>query len=399
MTRSDFSVAIPPHVLAALDRLNENGYEAFAVGGCVRDSLLGRVPNDWDICTSALPEQTQAVFCDHRVVPTGVKHGTVTVIFGEPLEITTYRIDGAYLDSRRPAQVTFTDRLVDDLARRDFTVNAMALDRSGRVFDAFGGLDDLKNRVIRCVGDPETRFNEDALRIMRAVRFAATLDFTVEEATERAVHKLRGNLGSIAVERIREELTGLLGGRCAAVLTRFADVLGVILPEIVLDPVTAERIERASCLPVKLALLTQGRDAEAVLRRLRYPNAVIAQTVAAAGYPPEALRPEKPALRRLLGQCGAGNSVLVLEFARLTGRLTEQEADEASALLDQIIARGDCVTLAQLAVDGKAVSEQLGVTGRAVGAVLERLLAAVIDEKAENTADQLLEYAKTHLKY
>ncbi len=399
MTRSDCSVTIPPHVREALDRLTESGYEAYAVGGCVRDSLLGRAPDDWDICTSALPEQTQAVFQTYRVVPTGIKHGTVTVILGEPLEITTYRIDGRYLDSRRPEQVTFTDRLVEDLARRDFTVNAMALSRNGSVFDAFGGLDDLKNKIIRCVGDPATRFNEDALRIMRAVRFAATLDFTVEEATERAVHERKGNLERIAVERIRVELTKLLGGRCAGVLTRYADVLAVALPEVSLDETAAGRIETASSLAVKLALLTRGCDSVAVLRRLRYPKALIAQAVTAADYPPEALRPELPAMRRLLGRCGAEQSRITLEYARLTDGLTAEEYDRALTLLRQIEERGDCVTLSQLAVDGGAVTERLGVTGRAVGAVLERLLTAVIDGEAPNEPDALWEYAKRKLKY
>ena len=397
MIRSDLSVAIPPNVREALTLLNNSGYEAYAVGGCVRDSLLGREPNDWDICTSARPEQTQAVFQAYRVVPTGIRHGTVTVILGEPLEITTYRIDGAYLDSRRPAQVTFTDRLAEDLARRDFTVNAMALSRDGAVFDAFGGLDDLRNRIVRCVGDAETRFNEDALRIMRAVRFAATLGFTVEEATARAVHRLKDNLGKIAVERVREELTKLLGGRCAAVLIRFADVIRVAVPEVSLSEAEAAQIEQAPNLAVRLALLTQGCDSAAVLRRLRYPNAVIAQAVCAAEYPAEALCPTLPAMRRLLGACGAQGGADALEYARLTGTLTAEEYIRAQALLGQIEARGDCVTQAQLAVTGRDVTERLGLTGRAVGETLDRLLNAVIDGEAENNADALWEYVKSNL--
>ena len=399
MIRSDCSVAIPANVREALDLLGGSGYEAFAVGGCVRDSLLGRAPDDWDICTSALPEQTQAVFRDYRVVPTGIKHGTVTVILGEPLEITTYRIDGAYRDNRRPEQVTFTDRLVEDLARRDFTVNAMALSRDGRVFDAFGGLDDLQNKLIRCVGDPETRFGEDALRIMRAVRFAATLDFTVEEATDRAVHQLKDNLKKIAVERVQVELTKLLGGRCANVLTNYADVLAVVLPEVSLDEAAAEQIEKAPNLAVKLALLTRDCDAEAILRRLRYPKALIAQAVTAAQYPAEKLRPELPAMRRLLGACGGENAANVLTFASLTGALAAEEYEKAQTLLKQIIERGDCVTVNQLAVSGSEATERLGVTGRAVGELLEKLLDAVIDGEAENTPDALWEYAKSRLKY
>ena len=399
MIRSDYSITIPAHVQKALTLLEDGGYEAFVVGGCVRDSLLGREPSDWDICTSALPEQTQAVFQAYRVIPTGIKHGTVTVILDEPLEITTYRIDGAYLDSRRPAQVTFTDRLVEDLARRDFTVNAMAVNRDGKVFDAFGGSDDLSNKVIRCVGDPETRFGEDALRIMRAVRFASTLDFTVEEATDRAVHKLRDNLKKIAVERVQVELTGLLGGRCASVLTEYADVLAAVLPEISLDEAAASRIERASSLAVKLALLTRGCDREAVLRRLRYPKALIAQVVTAAEYPAEKIRPALSAMRRLLGECGEEDGANVLTLAYLTGVLTDEEYEKAQTLLKQIAARGDCVTLAQLAVGGRELGAHLGLTGRAVGEALDRLLEAVIEGKTPNEAAELLQYAKNDLKY
>ena len=390
---------MPAYVQAALERLEKSGYEAYAVGGCVRDSLLGRTPSDWDICTSALPEQTQAVFHAYRVVPTGVKHGTVTVILDEPLEITTYRIDGAYSDSRRPEQVTFTDRLTEDLKRRDFTVNALALSRGGEVFDAFGGLDDLNRKIIRCVGDAETRFTEDALRIMRAVRFAATLGFTVEETTERAVFKLRSNLTKIAVERIRSELTKLLGGQCAAALVRYAAVLNAVLPELSPDETTAKRIEQASSLTVKLALLTRGCDAEAVLRRLRYPNAVIAQAVCAARYPAEKIRPELPALRRLLGECGETNAFAVLEYAALTDTLSAEACDQAKAMLEQIIARGDCVTLAQLAVDGRMLGAHLGLTGRAVGEALDRLLEAVIEDQTLNETEILLKYAKNDYKY
>ncbi|MBQ9553112.1 MAG: hypothetical protein IJU96_10175, partial [Clostridia bacterium] len=257
----------------------------------------------------------------------------------------------------------------------------------------------LKKKIIRCVGDPETRFGEDALRIMRAVRFAATLDFTVEEATDRAVHRLKDNLKKIAVERVQVELTKLLGGRCANVLTKHADVLAVVLPEVSLDEAAAEQIEKAPNLAVKLALLTRGCDAETILRRLRYPKALIAQAVTAVAYPAEKLRPELPAMRRLLGACGGENAANVLTFASLTGALAAEEYAKAQTLLEQIIERGDCVTVNQLAVSGSEATERLGVTGRAVGELLEKLLDAVIDGEAENTPDALWEYANNHLKY
>ena len=195
-------IAIPENVMTALYTLSQNGYSAYAVGGCVRDSLLGNKPDDWDICTSALPEQTAECFAGYRVIPTGVKHGTITVIIEKPLEITTFRIDGDYLDNRRPSEVSFTRKLEDDLCRRDFTVNAMALSASGEITDLYGGRKDLEAKLIRCVGCAETRFEEDALRIMRALRFASVLGFEIESETAKAIHSKKHLLRNIAAERI-----------------------------------------------------------------------------------------------------------------------------------------------------------------------------------------------------
>ena len=197
----------------AMRRLREHGFEAYAVGGCVRDSLLGRVPNDWDLTTNARPDQTASCFCDCRIIDTGMKHGTVAVLYeGELLVITTYRLDGAYLDNRHPADVTFSSQLRDDLSRRDFTVNAMAYHPDEGVVDCFDGQADLQARVIRCVGEARTRFEEDGLRILRAIRFASVLGFDVEEKTAMAVHGCRHLLSNIANERIREEFCKLICG-------------------------------------------------------------------------------------------------------------------------------------------------------------------------------------------
>ena len=196
-------VSFPESVRWAIKRLNDAGYEAWAVGGCVRDSALGKEPHDWDMTTSALPEETMAVFADYPVIETGIKHGTVTIVVdGEPLEITTYRVDGSYSDGRHPDGVSFTRSLEADMARRDFTINAMAAHPEKGIVDCFGGLEDLKNGVIRCVGDPERRFSEDALRILRAMRFSAVLGFPVEEKTAEALLKIRENLRHVAMERI-----------------------------------------------------------------------------------------------------------------------------------------------------------------------------------------------------
>ena len=226
---------LPSYVSLALEKLNNHGFEAYVVGGCVRDSLMGRAPNDWDITTDALPEQLLSTFAEYRVIPTGLQHGTVTVLIDDhPLEITTYRIDGTYSDNRHPDSVSFTRSLREDLARRDFTINALAYHPQTGIVDHFSGLADLDNRQIVCVGDPEKRFTEDALRILRALRFSAQFGFPIEKMTAKAIHRLAPLLRRIAVERVQSELVKLLCGEYVRdVMLAFPDVIGIILPEIV----------------------------------------------------------------------------------------------------------------------------------------------------------------------
>ena len=225
---------IPQGPNEILNRLTAAGFQAYAVGGCVRDSLLGTVPGDWDICTSALPEETEACFSDLRVVETGLKHGTVTVIFqGVPYEITTFRSDGNYLDHRRPQQVNFVRTLKEDLLRRDFTINAMAVGLDEEIQDPFGGRQDLKDGIIRCVGDPDTRFTEDALRILRGLRFASRLGFSIAPETAAAMERNKNLLSYVSGERIYKELAGILIGTYAqSVLEQYGGVLAAVLPEI-----------------------------------------------------------------------------------------------------------------------------------------------------------------------
>ena len=226
-------------VEAALSRLENAGFSAYAVGGCVRDHVLGFTPHDYDICTSATPERMQEVFKGERTIETGLKHGTLTVLlFGMPLEITTFRVDGAYSDGRHPDSVRFTARVEDDLSRRDFTINAMAYSPKAGLVDHFCGQEDCRRGVIRCVGNPVERFGEDALRILRALRFSARLGFPVEEATARAIREGRAQLCHVSRERIAVELSGLLQGKDASgVLRQFPEVIEAVLPE--LQPLTA----------------------------------------------------------------------------------------------------------------------------------------------------------------
>ena len=244
----------------AIARLESRGYEAYAVGGCVRDSLLGQAPHDWDLTTNATPDETAAAFADCRVVETGKKHGTVTVLDrGEPLEITTYRRDGAYADNRHPVSVTFSKTLSDDLSRRDFTVNAMAYHPSRGLVDLFGGKEDLQNGVIRCVGNAETRFHEDGLRILRAIRFASVLDFSLEAETARAIHICVFLLDNIARERIREEWTKLLLGKAAdRILRDYPDVISEIFPEVVPSPLDIHICDAPADPVIRLTLFLYG---------------------------------------------------------------------------------------------------------------------------------------------
>ncbi|MBR4235568.1 MAG: phosphohydrolase [Clostridia bacterium] len=225
---------IPEDVLYIIHRLEESGYEAYTVGGCVRDALIGLEPHDWDITTSALPEEMQACFSSLRTIETGLKHGTLTVMLhGKGYEVTTYRVDGTYSDHRRPDSVRFVRELSMDLARRDFTVNAMATRDGVEIIDLYGGRDDLKNGVIRCVGVPEGRFGEDALRILRALRFASVYDFRIEEGTSRAAFSLKDTLSNVSAERIFTELKKLLCGKGAErILLNYPEIIFTILPEL-----------------------------------------------------------------------------------------------------------------------------------------------------------------------
>ena len=225
---------IPQNANLIIHRLQNAGFEAFAVGGCVRDSLLGLTPHDWDICTSAKPEQIKACFEDFNTIDIGIKHGTVAIIVDkEPFEVTTYRVDGEYRDNRHPESVTFTSNLREDLARRDFTVNAIAYNEEYGIADFYGGESDLKNRLIRCVGNPDERFREDALRILRALRFASCYRFSIENETAAAIHRNSGLLNNIASERIQSELVRLLCGDGAEdILNEFRDVFAVFIPEL-----------------------------------------------------------------------------------------------------------------------------------------------------------------------
>lgn len=433
-------ITIPAHAAFILNRLNAAGFTAYVVGGCVRDSLLGVQPKDWDVCTSARPEEMAQVFADCHVVETGLKHGTLTVVLEhEPYEVTTFRVDGAYTDHRHPDGVTFVTDVREDLARRDFTVNAMAYHPEEGVIDAFGGMEDLRAGVIRCVGDARTRFNEDALRILRALRFAATYGFTIEEETAAAIHALKHTLQGVAMERIRVEISKLLMGKaCGAILRDYADVLAVPLPE--LAPMFGFRqhtpfhrydvwehtIRAVEAVPpmeeLKLAMLLHDAGkphvftmdengvghmkghakrsvvlAEAALSRLRVDNATHALVLTLVEHHDCPLTWDERMIRRRLNQFGENTLRLLIEMQRgdAYGKGTETpediEADYRTALsaVEAVLAQNPCVTLKQLAVGGRDMAA-LGLKGPQIGAMLGELLSAVIDGALPNERKALL---------
>lgn len=432
---------IPDGARHILQTLNSAGHEAYLVGGCVRDLLRGVEPHDWDICTSALPEETEQCFAGQRVIETGLKHGTVTVLVGgEPYEITTYRTEGPYSDSRRPDYVRFVPNLEQDLARRDFTMNAIAMDLDGSLRDSFGGAEDIKAGLIRCVGEPDQRFQEDGLRVMRALRFAAVLGYGIEERTARAVHENRAMLDRVAAERINAELCKLLVGQKAGdVLRQYPDVFCQFWPK--LDPlVTLEQNNPWHCwggwehiihaveaapadVTLRLTMLLhdigkpackftdeQGIDhfyghpavsaqmADEMLRALKFDNKTQERVLLLVERHDIQMPPRSQVIRRWLNRLGLEAFFQLLEVKRadnmgqapekVKNRLTE--LDEIRAKAERILAERQCLTLKDLAVDGRDVIAAGIEPGPEVGRVLEELLERVLDDGIPNNREMLL---------
>ncbi len=437
--------AIPENLQSILRTLSDFGHKGWCVGGCVRDTLLGRMPGDWDVATSARPKEVLDIFAP-RAIPTGLQHGTVTVVTDQGrVEVTTLRRDGSYGDHRHPDQVSFTDSLEEDLSRRDFTVNAMAMGLDGVVIDPFGGETDLHRGVLRCVGEPVLRLQEDALRIMRALRFASVLSFAIDGETAAAVHREKESLRQIAVERIAVELGKLLCGESAAeVLLTYPDVLGVVLPEILpavgfdqrnshhCYDVWEHTVRAVSAAPrnllLRYALLfhdlgkpeTFSMDeqgvghfyghgkrsaemAEAACRRLRLDNDSRETIVLLVRlHDAEILATEK-SIRRMLRRIGEERLRLLLQMKRCDnlaqhpdyhGR--QRTIDQLEVLLDMVLRQELCFSLKQLAVKGNDLTD-MGLSGPAVGRALNTLLDLVVEERLPNDRPTLLAYVKEEL--
>lgn len=436
-------LSLPEPVNTALSRLEDAGFAAYVVGGCVRDALMGRTPGDYDITTDAAPEQTAAVFSGERVIETGLRHGTVTVLLrGQPLEITTFRVDGAYSDARHPDAVRFTLSLEEDLARRDFTVNAIAYSPRRGLIDPFGGAEDLRAGLLRCVGAPELRFREDALRILRCLRFSATLGFAIDPAAAAAAREERTLLGRVSAERVAEELKKLVCGPFVrrVVLTE-TDILGAVLPELlpmrgfdqrnkhhiydILEHCAAacEAIAPEPVLRLAALLHDVGKPdcfftdeagvghfyghaergaelADAILERLRFDRESREEIVALVRRHDLRIEPERRAVLRCLRRFGPDFFFRLLALKRAdalahaSGPKTDERLaryDALEALARESLSEAACFSLRSLAVNGHDLLAA-GLSGPAVGQALDALLDAVIDGRVPNEKDALLAF-------
>ena len=433
-------IRIPEQVNSILETLQKSGYEAYVVGGCVRDALLGREPHDWDITTSALPEQVRDEF--PRTVDTGLKHGTITVLCGGTgYEVTTFRVDGVYEDGRHPKEVTFTRSLREDLKRRDFTINAMAYNAGEGLVDLFGGREDLENGIIRAVGDPIQRFSEDALRIMRAFRFSAQLGYEIEPGTLSACTRLASTLQKISAERIREELEKtLMSDRPQMLRTAYeAGITKEFLPEFdvcmetpqnnphhcytvgehILKGISGTRKDKVLRLTMLLhdigkpgcrTVDEQGIDhfrghaelgyemALKILRRLKYDNATIRKVTKLVKWHDTQVRMTEPAVRRAIVNVGEDLFPLLIEVkqADLLAQSTymreekQEKIDRIREMYEGIVERGDCLSLKTLTVNGSDLVG-LGIKpGREVGDILEQMFEEVLDVPSHNDREYLI---------
>lgn len=398
-------IAIPQTVKTLINILEASSFEAYAVGGCVRDSLMNQIPNDWDICTSALPDRMKQCFKNFRAVETGLKHGTLTVIVdGEPYEITTFRKDGEYRDHRHPEQVEFVSDLQTDLSRRDFTVNAMAVHPEKGVVDFYGGIDDLNKKLIRCVGNPDLRFTEDALRIMRGVRFASTLGFSIEEETEKSILKNAHLLKEIAAERIIVELKKTVTGKNApCIMKKYREVFAQRIPEMLKysDEKWNVLCDFLGKLPydvsLRLSLLYSGIETDEIknsLKNLKFEKAIQEEVVALKESLNIELSPELPSMCRFLNKLGEERA----KKALLLRESLYGSQEENFKCMEQVLSEKICFTLHGLAVNGNDLRELGLKSGREIGETLNFLLEKVMNGEISNEKTALMNEIGKNLK-
>ena len=389
MQKTEKNIIVPDRILGLMKRIEKRGEEVYLVGGSLRDLLLGKTPNDYDLATSALPQKTAEIFCDRRVITTGLKHGTVTVMEeGEPIEITTFRIDGAYSDARHPDGVTFTERIEEDLSRRDFTVNAMAYHPTVGLIDPFGGKKDLGDQILRTVGEPNLRFEEDALRILRAFRFSAQLGFTIEEKTLEGCFNSKSGLTKVAKERISSEFLRLLLSQSPAPSLQKMIEPGVssfVFGEYLPSERLLQSLSQISAVDmVRLGLFfseCEEEEARKILESLKYSKKQITGACAVVrGAKQKILSPADA--RRLIANCG-----IYAENACRASILLKNSPEEAMEWIDK--QRGP-TKISELKISGNDLIS-LGFCGREIGRILQELLALVIEDPTLNEKAKLLE--------
>lgn len=441
-----FKINIPSDANDLIYTLQNHGHSAYVVGGCVRDSILGRTPNDWDICTSATPSEMLEIFKNRRVIETGLQHGTITVVVnGESYEITTYRIDGIYSDNRRPDSITFTDKLTEDLRRRDFTINAMAYNDEEGLIDPFNGLEDVKYKKINCVGSAKDRFEEDALRILRAIRFAAQLDFAITPSTDWEIHQQYKSLKNISVERINSEFCKIVSsdGFCVQLLL-YKDVFSLFIPELknmfnfqqnnpyhdydVFEH-TVHTIEHCDSedLVVRLAVFfhdigkphsyQDGEDgirhfkghgrvseeiADAIMKRLRFDNETRNNVSQLVHYHDATFEVGRKYIKRWLNKIGEKQFRRLLEVKKADVKGQKLNYDQSKIekiysienILEEVLQENECFSLKVLAVNGNDLIKIGYKANKELGNALNELLQLVIDGNCDNEADKLLKEAK-----
>lgn len=436
---------LPSYVNTVLNNIISHGFEAYIVGGCVRDFLLNRTPNDFDITTNATPLQVEEIFKDFHVIETGLQHGTVTVVVeGVTVEITTYRIDGLYSDGRHPDNVQYTSKLKDDLSRRDFTINAMAYNHEVGIVDKFNGINDLKNGLITCVGEPQKRFSEDALRIMRAIRFSSQLNFSIEENTSNKVHELKDTLNKVSVERIAVELNKLImGDKPHEILTSYSDVISTIIPEIkscigfnqhsryhkydVWEHMAVSVQNSPKNLNIRLAMLLHdigkpktftldingnghfykhayvgAEISEKILKNLKYDNATIKRVTTLIYHHDDEFHNVYDIKKSIsnLGKEVFFELISVQQADALSKHdfcsKHVQELEEIKIIAQDLISKNECLSLKDLAINGNDL-KSIGIQGKNIGDTLNILLDNVLKDTLKNDKNSLIDYVKSNL--
>ena len=436
---------LPSYVNTVLNNIISHGFEAYIVGGCVRDFLLNRTPSDFDITTNATPLQVEEIFKDFHVIETGLQHGTVTVVVeGVTVEITTYRIDGLYSDGRHPDNVQYTSKLKDDLSRRDFTINAMAYNHKVGIVDKFNGINDLKNGLITCVGEPQKRFSEDALRIMRAIRFSSQLNFSIEENTSNKVHELKDTLNKVSVERIAVELNKLImGDKPHEILTSYSDVISTIIPEIkscigfnqhsryhkydVWEHMAVSVQNSPKNLNIRLAMLLHdigkpktftldingnghfykhayvgAEISEKILKNLKYDNATIKRVTTLIYHHDDEFHNVYD-IKKSISKLGKEVFFELISVQQADALSKHdfcskhvQELEEIKTIAQDLISKNECLSLKDLSVNGNDL-KSIGIQGKNIGDTLNILLDNVLKDTLKNDKTSLIDYVKSNL--